>query len=399
MWVADDQQHSADRRHRHHRRGRGDDRPQRGPFFDPATSAAIKFGLDLGSGADRLEIVGSAGADNVRFGSDGINPDVGAATRADVTFAHVEAFAVSAGGGEDIVSGAGGAGTGAVFPWPIDGIDGGPGGDLLIGGAGNDRLVGGPGEDALNGGDGRDSADYFEAPEPVTANLATGTAADGTGATDQLTSIENLIGSGYGGTLIGDENANGLVGRAPSEILEGAGGNDMLQGGGAIDGGGGTNTYRCFGSEDVSVDLAAGTASGCGSATLTNIQNAAATTTCDEDVGCPVKLVGTAAANVLQIVGGCNCTDSLSGGDGADTLRGGAHTFLTDVLHGGPGNDTLFGRAGNDTLFGGLGSDQLFAGHGRDRLYGEDGNDQLDGGLGIDACSGGPGIDVLLRCE
>ena len=187
-----------------------------GPFIVPTTSADIRFSVDLGPDADELAITGSAGTDDIRVGSSGIDLDAGAATGADVTFTNVETFVVSAGGGDDVVSGAGGAGTGAASPRPI-------------------RIDGGAGNDALTGGAGRDTADYSGAPGAVTADLATGTVADGSGATDTLAGIENLIGSSWGGTLIGDANANLLVGSASSQKLHGAGGNDTLQGPGEVD--------------------------------------------------------------------------------------------------------------------------------------------------------------------
>jgi len=53
------------------------------------------------------------------------------------------------------------------------------------------------------------------------------------------------------------------------------------------------------------------------------------------------------------------------GGDGADSLTGGAGN---DNLQGGVGADTLSGGAGNDTLTGGLGADGLTGGSGNDRF-------------------------------
>jgi hypothetical protein len=71
----------------------------------------------------------------------------------------------------------------------------------------------------------------------------------------------------------------------------------------------------------------------------------------------------------------------LSGGNGNDTLNGGA------------GDDTLFGGNGNDTLNGGAGDDTLFGGNGNDTLNGGAGNDTLDGGRGDDTVVGGKGAD------
>ena len=91
----------------------------------------------------------------------------------------------------------------------------------------------------------------------------------------------------------------------------------------------------------------------------------------------------------------------LRGGDGADTLIGGAgHDRLDggigdDLLVGGAGHDELLGGNGNDFLVGGLGNDVLEGGNGDDVLLGGSGNDTLKGGLGNDVLIGGDGIDGL----
>jgi Ca2+-binding RTX toxin-like protein len=81
---------------------------------------------------------------------------------------------------------------------------------------------------------------------------------------------------------------------------------------------------------------------------------------------------------------------SLSGGPGADELKGG---FGPDTLDGGDGDDQLEGQAGDDTLLGGAGSD---------KLAGLDGADRIDGGAGVDRITadwlgdGDPGVKVTL---
>ena len=94
--------------------------------------------------------------------------------------------------------------------------------------------------------------------------------------------------------------------------------------------------------------------------------------------------------------------DSLSGGDGLDTLFGESGN---DTLDGGDGNDSLFGGAGADTLLGGngadtldggTGNDSLSGGAGADSLLGGDGNDTLDGGTENDTLSGNSGSDSIL---
>jgi Ca2+-binding RTX toxin-like protein len=84
---------------------------------------------------------------------------------------------------------------------------------------------------------------------------------------------------------------------------------------------------------------------------------------------------------------------ALSGGNGKDTLDGGAGE---DSLTGGNGKDELYGAAGDDVLQGNNGNDALYAGDGNDILEGGNGNDLLYGGTGIDILTGGNGSDIFV---
>jgi Ca2+-binding RTX toxin-like protein len=96
-----------------------------------------------------------------------------------------------------------------------------------------------------------------------------------------------------------------------------------------IDGGGGVDFASFFLSPGpVTVDLAAGTATGEGTDTLTGIENVNGS----GDFG--DTLTGDTQSNVLLGSGG---DDSVSGGDGDDELDGGDGT---DALDGGVGTDT-----------------------------------------------------------
>jgi Ca2+-binding RTX toxin-like protein len=104
------------------------------------------------------------------------------------------------------------------------------GNDTLNGGDGNDILVGGSGRDLLNGGNGIDQASYITAASAVVANLQTpsGNTRDATG--DTYIAIEQLQGSNYGDTLIGNTGNNTLTGENGDDRLYGGAGNDTLSG-------------------------------------------------------------------------------------------------------------------------------------------------------------------------
>lgn len=103
--------------------------------------------------------------------------------------------------------------------------------DTIDGGDGDDVLQGMDGADMLTGGAGNDTASYHLSGSGVRASLSDPAGNLGHAAGDSYVSIENLKGSRYDDTLIGDSNANGLSGLEGNDLLQGGGGNDDLQGG------------------------------------------------------------------------------------------------------------------------------------------------------------------------
>lgn len=93
---------------------------------------------------------------------------------------------------------------------------------------------------------------------------------------------------------------------------------------------------------------------------------------------------------------------TMTGGGGADALRGAARSDWinglngADKIYGGAGHDTGLGGAGADTLYGGAGNDALYGGRDADKLYGGSGADYLRGGYGNDLIGGGGGRDVQI---
>ena len=257
-------------------------------------------------------------------------------------------------GGDDLIDGLGGD----------DILNGLGGNDTLLGGAGNDFLIGGAGSDTLDGGDGAyDWAFYDGASGGITANLLAGTVKDGSDE-DTIMGVENVAGTQFNDTIIGNTADNTLQGR---------GGDDWLDGGAGFDT---ADYYQATGS--VTVDLFAGTATGAdGSDTLLNFEG----------------ISGSAYADVLRGTDGTNYFNG-NGGDDVIDGRGGNDWVFYDGA-GGPVQVTLsdgraIGALGSDTLVsienvGGTTYDDFLYGNAADNvLQGRAGNDTLDGGAGFD---------------
>jgi serralysin len=116
-----------------------------------------------------------------------------------------------------------------------DMLDGKGGNDVLNGAGGNDILDGGAGGDQLVGGAGTDTASYASAAAGVFARLFSAGSNTGDAAGDSYSGIENLTGSNFNDTLVGDTNANRLSGGNGDDILKGREGNDYIDGGAGTD--------------------------------------------------------------------------------------------------------------------------------------------------------------------
>ena len=105
----------------------------------------------------------------------------------------------------------------------------------LTGNTLNNVIYAGTGSNAINGGSGTDTVSYAYGVNGTTGarvNLALTTAqATGGSGSDNLLSIEKLIGSKYNDTFTGNSLANSLTGGAGNDLLKGASGNDVLNGG------------------------------------------------------------------------------------------------------------------------------------------------------------------------
>jgi len=393
------------------------------PGLTPETDggdAEIEFSINLPAGSPIVRIEGGSASDNIVAGAAGLNLNaVEAVGDPDVLIVGLPTVVVEGGPGNDVLSVAGGSGTGAASTARLDG---GPDGDLLVGAAGGN---------SIDGGDGPDTIDYSTATQLLEANLATGLVQHTASQVDQVTGVESLTGSPDADKIVGDDEANVLNGGDGPDTLIGGGGND------ALDGQAGIDTVDFSGtSGGATINLIGDTASGEGTDTLASIENAIGSSFND-------VMVGDNGVNVLEggdgndRIDGAGGDDTIDGGAGDDTAEfglanagvkvnlgagtatgAGADTLAdvenvigtekadslsggvgANILNGGDGADTLNGRDGNDHLQGGDGRDQLFGQKGRDDLSGGPANDQLNGGKAKDVCHGGSGADSFVFCE
>jgi Ca2+-binding RTX toxin-like protein len=111
--------------------------------------------------------------------------------------------------------------------------------DVLIGSEGRQVFRPNGGDDFIDGGDGdEDRIDYRDTgggdgiPHgPVNVNMETGTASDGFGFTDTFINIEQIRGSDFDDTILGDDNDNHISGEGGDDIIDGGLGENDLQGG------------------------------------------------------------------------------------------------------------------------------------------------------------------------
>jgi Ca2+-binding RTX toxin-like protein len=298
----------------------------------------------------------------------------------------------------------------------LDGDDtmrGGSGGDFLYGEAGNDSLEGADGNDTLNGGAGADTADYSKvAGTGVTVNLSLAvpqfvSASEGS---DTLIQIENLTGSDFADTLIGNGSANiingglgndTMAGVDGGDFLYGEAGNDSLEGGDGndtLDGGAGADTadYSKVAGTGVTVNLSLVgpqlVSASEGSDTLIQVENLTGSTFAD-------TLTGNGSANIIN--GGLG-NDTMVGGGGNDTYFDNLGDTITEALS--SGSDTVNTTRNSYKLpdnvervnFTGIGNFVGIGNAGDNRFAGGAGNDRfVDVFGGADIFSGGGGVDSV----
>jgi len=263
---------------------------------------------------------------------------------------------------------------------------------------GNDRFVGAGGQNYFVGGDGIDELDYSDVSSGISVELRQIIALNnGEGSWDRIYSVENIRGSDFNDTLIGDDEINQFWGGDGADKIEGDGGADIL------DGGAGRDRVSYFSSAaGVTVSLMAGVAGIGGDAAGDQLSGF-------EDIS---------GSNFVDHLSGDAGDNRLDGYDGNDVFVGGAgHNYFV----GGAGIDEIDYSAASDRVVVNLSQDwaqengesnwdriytvenirgtslgdNIVGDAGANELWGDGGGDVLEGLGGADKLHGGDGTDTL----
>ena len=305
--------------------------------------------LDGGVGNDLLE--GGLGDDTLRGGS-GSDTAIYTSASGGITLdLDILTAQATGGAGTDTISGIENI-LGSAFADTLSGnassnrLVGDAGNDTLNGLAGDDLLQGGAGNDILDGGDGSDTVSYADASAGVVVGVSVvGGQVTGGAGTDTLVSIENIVGSAFSDSLVGDGGVNWLVGDLGNDSLDGAAGDDWLSGGlgdDVLTGGDGNDWLT----------------GGLGDDVLTGGDGTDTADFSDATSGVSVNL------NLASV--------QNTGGAGNDTLNS-----IEDLVGSGF-DDDLTGTSGNNRIIAGAGNDRVVAGLGDDYADGGAGRDTLD---------------------
>jgi Ca2+-binding RTX toxin-like protein len=266
--------------------------------------------------------------------------------------------------------------------------------NLIMGGAGNDTLNGGGGNDTLNGGLGDDTyvIDLFstvvEAPGGGIDTISTALA-----SYTLVAEVENLVGTGGGQTLNGNDVNNLIKDTGAASTMAGGLGNDVY----VVDNVGDVVTENASeGTDTIQTALTTITLAA-------NVENIAGTLLIGGQT-----FTGNGLANSFSDVAGTGSTmtgglgndtylvDSVSDvvteivAEGTDTVRTSVNSY---VLGANVENLVVLGTAATAT--GNLLNNTITGNASNNTLSALGGNDVLTGGLGRDSLSGGVGKDVF----
>jgi len=320
--------------------------------------------------------------------------------------------------------------------------------DTFNGASGDESFQGGAGNDTIHAGDGFDTIAFWDAQGAVMVSLGNGTVLnDGYGNQDTISGVEQVFGSKYNDTILGDDTANWLSGQDGGDLLTGGGGADKFTYDAnthsiaanhdtITDFGNGLDTVNLWGADGYSYNSAVAVGS---PADLTEALANAASVMAANAIGfftfggdgyLYVKGAGSGTKSfdgTLICLEGVTSAPSYSGygtlfavvapTEGSDQLIGSSGNDTIAALD---GDDTIYASAGTDTVDGGAGSDVLdfsavtssvtggvdtgtasWSGgtttfSGIETLVGGSGADDLTGGSGTEVLYGGQGVDRLV---
>lgn len=264
------------------------------------------------------------------------------------------------------------------------------GADTVFGRSGKDHICGNGGADVL---DGQGSLGFVKggaANDVVINRGGNGTVLRGNGGHDYLlggSSRDKVVGGPGDDVTRGRGGPDTVLGGKGFDVLLGEDGDDL------IDGGAGPLDRVVFATlfSPVVVDLAAGTASGQGHDTISNVEDIEGSPEGD-------TLRGDAGPNFIFGLGG---DDLMDGRQGFDLALYGGHSQsvnadLSTGIATGQGTDTLLdfeglgGTAHNDVLTGDANQNDIYGRGGPDDLFGNEEDDYLHGGKDFDSGDGGP---------
>ena len=272
------------------------------------------------------------------------------------------------------------------------------GNDIIKGEIGNDFLVGGAGigtgiTDQLDGGAGTDTISYYTATAGVTLSLTTGAGTVGEALGDRFISIENVEGSKFNDSTIGDSGANVMSGLSGDDQLYGLDGNNQLYGGDGndilavtgngdniLDGGDGINRFTSTGSGKNTI------IGGSGNDTIT-------TGAGDDTIY---------AGNGINIINAGEGNNTIYGGKDKDTITTGLGNDFIDagegdnIINAGAGVNRIYSSAGSDDITSGSGDDFVQAGAGNNTINAGDGKNDILTGDGNDTITTASGDDIIV---
>ncbi|HRX35493.1 MAG TPA: hypothetical protein P5337_03775, partial [Aestuariivirga sp.] len=390
-------------------------------------------GKDTIEGRQGDDVIAGGGAKDMLYGNEGHDMLFGEDGN-DELYGGDDADLIEGGDGRDVLRGEAGD----------DVLNGNAGNDTMFGNDGNDTMMYGgdddpstpdayeEGVDVFNGGGDIDTADFSQFGFAVLADLGNATRTVQTrGGSDlnpalgsltrlaRLIGVENLTGTDFNDTLIGDAGDNTLSGGFGDDLLRGGDGSDLLIGGAGSDTADYSNEGGPFGNIIVTAvnDVIQVADTFDGQDTFDGVENIIGTSDFD-------YITMNSADNAVD--GGAG-NDTIDGGDGNDTITGGADA---DTLYGGTGNDTvsyatsaggvsvnlltnsanrgdatgdiigcfenIIGGRGRNNLGGSSEANVLIGGDADDTINGRGGNDTILGGAGGDNLNGGGGDDTLV---